>query len=191
MQNRDAEVEAMLAKVRPLMADGAERGALEKALVALMDLAAKTELWGADSFPDPDPADRQSRYIIAQDDPQGLTLYLNVMLPGKKIPPHDHTTWACVAAVEGSEFNTVYRRLDDGSVPGVSEIVVDRVVEVQPGTGVALMPEDIHHVEIHGTRTIRHLHMYGRPLETLSGRLAFDMAAGTNRVMPLGVQSRR
>lgn len=189
--NRDAEVELMLSKVRPLMVHGTERGALDKALEALMELAAKQNLWGPESYPDPDGSERQARYLIAQDDPRGLTLYLNVMLPGKKIPPHNHTTWACVAAVDGSEFNTLYRRLDDGSVAGQSQIEVDKVVEVMPGTGVALMPDDIHHVEIRGTRTIRHLHMYGQPLETLSERLTFDMAAGTNRVMPIGVQSRR
>lgn len=188
---REEEVEAVLAKVRVAMADGPSRATLEDAKNALIGLAAKHDLWGEADYPGPDEGERQARYLIAQDDPQGLTLYLNIMLPGKKIPPHNHTTWACIAAVEGVEHNTLYERLDDGSVPGRAEIRADRVVSVEPGTGVAMMPDDVHHVEIQGEQPIRHLHMYGRPLETLTERLVFDPEAGTTKIMSVGVKTRR
>ncbi|MEW5422195.1 hypothetical protein [Amorphus sp. 3PC139-8] len=188
---RDEEVEAVLTKVRSVMADGPNRPALDEVKNELIGLAAKRELWSEDVFPLPAADERQARYLIAQDDPQGLTLYLNVMLPGKKIPPHNHTTWACIAAVDGAEQNTLYERLDDGSVPGRGQLRVDRVVSVEPGTGVALMPDDVHHVEIHGEQPIRHLHIYGRPLETLSERLVFDLEAGTTKIMPIGVKTQR
>ncbi|EKF18337.1 cysteine dioxygenase family protein [Nitratireductor pacificus] len=188
---REEEVEAVLAKVRVAMTGGPNRAALEDAKNALIGLAAKRDLWSEAEYPRPDEGERQARYLIAQDDPQGLTLYLNVMLPGKKIPPHNHTTWACIAAVEGVEHNTLYERLDNGSVPGRAEIRVDRVVSVEPGAGVAMMPDDVHHVEIQGEQPIRHLHMYGRPLETLTERLVFDPEAGTTKIMSVGVKTRR
>lgn len=190
MSTREEVVEAKLKDVRAALANGLDRAALDKVKDALLGLAARTELWGADVYPEPDEDVRQARYLIAQDDPEGLTLYLNVMLPGKKIPPHDHTTWACVAAVSGVEHNTLYERTDDGSVPGKATLKETAKVAIQPDTGIALMPDDIHQVEISGKDAIRHLHIYGRPLEKLSGRTMFDLATGTYKTMSIGVKTK-
>ncbi|MGI2034385.1 hypothetical protein ACRQ1B_18545 [Rhizobium panacihumi] len=188
--NREKSIEEALARVRTALAGGVDRETLEAAKEALVALAANREFWTDAQFPAPGEDERQARYLIAQDDAEGLTLYLNVMLPGKKIPPHNHTTWACIAAVEGEEENTLYRRLDDGSEAGKAKLEIDRTISVSPGTGIAMLPDDIHHVEIKGDRPIRHLHLYGRPLETLTARLTFDLAAGTSRAMPVGVKTR-
>ena len=74
-------------------------------------------------------------------------------------------------AVEGQELNKVYRR-DGGG------LVVDHEVMVEPGRGIALMPEDIHSIHTAGTAPTRHLHMYGLALEVLDKRMAYDPATG-------------
>lgn len=185
-------VAAAIRRMRAIeRADGVTRAGLARILVEVQGLAARRELWDERLFPGPDDTVRHARYLISEDEHRRFALYLNVMRPGRRTLPHNHTTWACIAAVDGVELNRLFERTDDGSRRGRATVVERACVAVGPVGGIALMPDDIHSVENPAGQENRHLHMYGRALETLTERIVFDPEAGTCRIMEIGVPTRR
>ncbi|WP_369919758.1 hypothetical protein AB8E32_13740 [Marinomonas polaris] len=188
---RDLLAKSLLEKTKDILASKP----LNRETLALIEkevtnLSDKKELWGEEYFKSPSPEEKQNRYLIAQDGEDGLSLYLNVMQPGKKIQPHNHTTWACVGAVDGVEINTLYDRVDNGSIEGKAELKQTAVVNLEPGNAISMLADDIHSVEIGGTDIIRHLHFYGQSLESLKGRYMYDLEKGTCHVMDIGVKTK-
>ena len=170
---RAAAVAETVARVRAIeAAQGVTRPALAAIMAELQALAAQEHLFPSAAFPPPPPGESgANRYRLQADPDDRFALYLNALNPGNETRPHDHTTWAVVVAVEGQELNRVYRRDGTG-------LAVEREVMVEPGRGIALLPDDIHSIHITGPAPTRHLHMYGLALEVLDGRMAYDPATG-------------
>lgn len=171
---RAAAVAAAVDRVRGIeQRMGVTRPSLDAIMAELQALAAHEHLFPSAEFPPPPNGEKGSRRYLLHEDPGGrFALYLNALNPGNETRPHDHTTWAVVVAVDGEELNKVYAPKDGGGMAVVREVVV------KPGTGIALMPEDIHSIHTQGTVPTRHLHMYGLALEKLDNRMAYDPATG-------------
>jgi predicted metal-dependent enzyme (double-stranded beta helix superfamily) len=198
MENQMSEIQEtraslsnkLVADIRSLSdAEPIDRERLDEIRLKLKELASRRELWTEQDYPAPADGELHNRYQVAGEVDRGITLYLNVVRSGKKVPPHNHTTWACIAAVEGVEHNMFYTRTDDGAIEGKATLVLDETVAVGPGDAIAMMPDDIHNFEVRGDQVIRHLHFYGRPLESLSERISFDMENGTCEIMDIGVKT--
>jgi predicted metal-dependent enzyme (double-stranded beta helix superfamily) len=177
---RAAAVAATVDRIRAIEAsDGVTRPALERIRAELMRLAAQEHLFPSTTFPPPPEGQTGSnRYLLQEDAGNRFALYMNALNPGNETKPHDHTTWAVVVAVDGQELNKVYERIDDKSDPERCALRVREEIMVEPGRGICLMPDDIHSIHTTGNVPTRHLHMYGRALEVLDDRKAYDLASG-------------
>ncbi len=163
---------------------GVNPGTLDAIKEIMLELAAQRELFSQEDFP---PVGEGSKthpiYRLAEDDDHRYALYLSTAEAGKKVPPHNHTTWAVIVGVQGDEENFFYQREDDGSVPGKGRLrEIGREV-ARPGTGVTLMPEDIHHIQVTGGQATLHLHVYGLALEQLTGRVVYNVDDGTYKAI--------
>jgi predicted metal-dependent enzyme (double-stranded beta helix superfamily) len=189
---RRQRVAELVADAKAILAERSlSRDAVAAIATKLEALAALTHLWSEAEFRSPTEAERQKRYLVSEEPDRTFALYLNAMYRGRRVPPHNHTTWACIAAVEGCELNVLYERHDDGSEPGKASLRERGQVRVEPGHSIALMPDDIHAVANLDAPVIRHIHFYGRALEVLDQRLIFDLAAGTCKRMVMEIPSTR
>lgn len=178
---RQQAVSAVLNDIRAILAqEELSRELLDKITNRLTQLAAQRDLFSLEDFPPPTEETEPSTHyrLNSQDGDDDLALYLNSLLPGKNTLPHDHTTWAVIVAVDGEELNRIYQRSDDGSQPEQADLRLVREVVVRPGEPLAFLPDDIHSIHVTGDQTTRHLHLYGRPLETLVRRVAIDPQTG-------------
>lgn len=178
---RQTLVQEALADIQRILDEGQpDRAALDRISARLQPLAARTDLFPEQDFPAPanDSGATSSRYLLAQRPDESLALYINVIIPGKSTKPHNHGTWAVIVAVSGEELNRLYRRLDDGSDPEHARLEQVREYVVKPGAPINFLPQDIHSIHVDGTQTVRHFHLYGKALETLTDRLGFDLETG-------------
>lgn len=177
---RRQQVQDALADIRGLLAAAPlTRDLLARITTRLEQLAQQRALFPATEFAPGQGVGASTRYRLNPDDAAGEpALYLNSINPGKTTLPHNHTTWAVIVALSGQELNRVYRRSDDGSRPGRATLEQVREVVVQPGQPVSFLPDDIHSIHVTGDEPTLHFHLYGQPLETLSGRIGIDLATG-------------
>jgi predicted metal-dependent enzyme (double-stranded beta helix superfamily) len=186
---RQDAIEDMISKVRDIaQTRGISRATLEEMKAEMVSVAKLKTLFPlADFQPGDGGTDRQPMQLLHKDDDGQLALYMSTSISDQKPPPHNHATWAVIVGIQGEERNWLFERTDDGSVPGRGTV---RVVDEQvagPGTGVALMPEDIHTIqgtsEEGGRLTF---HLYGATTDRHQGRVAYNEAEGTYRPFPPG-----
>ena len=180
---RERAVAACIDDVKRIIgAQGVTRGALERVKGRLLALAERRDLFSFAQLPLLHQG--STMHLLSEDEDHGFALYAVAAHSESETPPHDHTTWAVVVGVEGAELNRHWRRVDDGPVAGEGRLEESGVTVVEPGTGVALMPDDIHSIERVGDAPMLHFHLYGRSIEHLPERKQFDQAAGTYRDYP-------
>ncbi|MEC9345064.1 MAG: cysteine dioxygenase [Pseudomonadota bacterium] len=163
---RKAAIAEAVSAVRAIERDkGVTRESLGAIRATLLDLAAQRELFPLDDFPAPEKDGKRNNalYRLSEDADHRFALYAQRSEGDTNSPAHDHTTWAVIVGIDGEELNRFYRKDADEGVVEVDSAVVTT------GTGVALMPEDLHSIHI-AKGPVLNFHMYGLGLEQLHGR---------------------
>jgi predicted metal-dependent enzyme (double-stranded beta helix superfamily) len=192
--SRQAAIDEMITQVRSIAQNNEiSRDTLENIKAEMIKVAKRKELFpladfqGEDEAPGPRPMQ-----LLHKDDDGQYALYMSTSISDQKPPPHNHATWAIIVGIQGEERNWLFERTDDGSVPGRGTVqVVDERVAA-PGTGVALMPEDIHSIQgkaENGGRLT--FHLYGVTTDRQQGRVAYNQAEGTYRLFPPGRENQK
>lgn len=190
-KNRQAAIAALIKTAKETVGTQLTRPNLDLVLRALISLANNREYWSAQEFPVPGNTDLQTRYALHEEHDGAYALYLNVMKRDKKSLPHDHTTWACIAGVDGVETNFLYQRIDGGTSEGFAQLTEIGKLDVGPGVGVALMPYDIHSIRVTENIEVRHLHFYGKAVEMLTDRLEYNLHENSCRKRSVGAKTVR
>jgi predicted metal-dependent enzyme (double-stranded beta helix superfamily) len=185
LPERRAAIAQAVGRVREVERElGVTPEALAEIRAILLELSERRELFPQDDFPPVrDERGFDSVYRLSEDEDHRFALYMSTALPGKKVAPHNHTTWAVIVGVQGNEENFFYERADDGARPGYATLRRIGEEVVRPGSGVCLMPEHIHHIQVTGDQPTLHLHMYGLALDRLGERVSYDVQAGTVKTM--------
>lgn len=161
---RSAAVAEAMDDIRRIEAEvGVTREGVGMIRDRLVQLAAKRDLFPTEEFAAPTADDDRTSFLyrLAQDADDRFALYAQSSHGEVTTPVHNHTTWAVVVGFEGQELNKFFDRTDDGV-----EQIDQHMVEA--GTGVAMLPDDLHSIHISGSAL--NFHCYGLALERLDER---------------------
>jgi predicted metal-dependent enzyme (double-stranded beta helix superfamily) len=173
MKARSDAVNAAMSDIREIEANlGVTREGVERIRDRLVELSAQQELFPLDDFPAPADDNKESSYMyrLAQDADDRYALYAQSGRGHVETPTHNHTTWAVVVGFSGQELNKFYERSDDGGATEVGQHLVEA------GTGVAMLPDDLHSIHIDGPAL--NFHCYGLALERLDQREYYSVNDG-------------
>ncbi len=176
MTQRYEAVSAAIGRIAAIQRDqGVTPGALAAIKTELIALATRADLFPQDEFQAPE---KGALYRLAEDADRNFALYAVTCQHSRSSPVHNHTTWAAIAGVRGAEHNAIYERTDNRSTPGFGRLRQTGEHTVVSGTAVAYLPDDFHAIEMIGDGPWLQLHLYGRSLEHLPGRIKFEGPEG-------------
>lgn len=172
---RQQAVEEAVDVVRSILENGTDEPHMAQARQVLRQLALRTHLFPRKEFPIPGDGVDDLMTRLRQDDDGGYALYVNSGRSQQYYRPHDHgSSWAIVAAIEGVERNTIFRRVDSSDEMAANLEVVEEI-DLAPGNAISLQPREIHSVQGIGEAPILHLHLYKLGYHKQAGRLEFDL----------------
>ena len=134
----------------------------------------------AEEFTTPIPG-KFAQYLLYRDEDRSLSVMAMVVPAGCTTPVHDHLAWGLVGVYQGTQRETVYRRIDDGSRSTEAKLVevASRVLKVGDITHLLPPEGDIHKIEtLDENQASISIHILGNDIGC-QWRHAFDLEENT------------
>ena len=182
---RQSKIKSYVQDIKELVyGEEINRSVLNSIMERLLLLAKDKNFFNTDIFPVKEGDGSSSLYLLSEEADHTFALYVVSELKGNMSPPHDHTTWAVIAGIEGEEVNKFYKLDKPPAENGKADIFEYTSKVVADGTGIALMPNDIHSIHCLTDAPTLNFHFYGKSIEHLPDRKAFNMKLGTYKTFP-------
>ncbi|WP_341528349.1 hypothetical protein WKK05_03080 [Nostoc sp. UHCC 0302] len=130
------------------------------------ELLAQQE-WLPEQFAQVNPESRMGggigQWLLYRAKDRSLSIFSLVIPPGSTTPVHDHLAWGLIGLYRGNQKETVYRRVDNGSLAGHAQLQITEVRSLQPGDIYSLLPPDgdIHAVTTTSQSASVSIHLLG------------------------------
>jgi len=167
--------------------DSRDESDLLSLAVPLVRRAAVDRSWLRPEMYRGDPEQGFGTTVLHAEPDHSLFIVVDAWLPGCGVRPHDHGTWAVVVGVEGTERNTFWERVDDGTRKGFAELRKTGEAMIGEGEAVAMRTGEIHSVVNETEKTTLSFHVYGRHLNH-TGRSQYDVEG--NLEIPFLIETR-
>lgn len=187
MTDANAELSAFVAELRKITGEEEDEGTIVRKVAPLAKRLAATPGLVTDIHRKGDKTQGFSLHMLHEEADHSNAVFLFSWLPGRGTPAHNHKTWGVVVGVEGEETETWWRRLDDGSKPGVADLERRSERTLTPGGTSSFLSDDIHTVWNNTDALTLSLHVYGKHIN-YTGRSEFDPEAGTEKAYVLNVE---
>jgi predicted metal-dependent enzyme (double-stranded beta helix superfamily) len=176
------EIRALIAETRRLTTAITDTAARVEALKPAFSALLAAEGWLPEPYGSPDAKSGMGggigQYALYR--AEDLCLFSLVIPAGAETPVHDHLAWGLIGVYRGRQDETVYRRLDDGSVENQARLEVSKRQTMETGQFYALLPptDDIHFVKTVSEVPSISIHLLANDTACV-WRHRFDPGAGT------------
>jgi predicted metal-dependent enzyme (double-stranded beta helix superfamily) len=185
------EIRALIDETRRLTAGVSDLAARVEALKPAFSALLAADGWLPEAYGAPDPTSGMGsgigQYALYRADDGSLTLFSLVIPAGAETPVHDHLAWGLIGVYRGRQYETVYRRLDDGEDQDRADLEVARTQTMDTGEFYSLVPprDDIHYVKTVSEVPSVSIHLLANDTACV-WRHRFDPAAGTVKAFRSG-----
>lgn len=178
------EIRALIDETRRLSRSIPDHAACVDALRSSFAQLLASDNWLPDEFAQPDYTSGMGggigQYALFRDEAGELCLFSLVVPAGSSTPVHDHLAWGLVGVYRGTQLDTTYARLDDGSDESKARLQVATQQTVRAGQFYTLLPPngDIHYVKTVSDTPSISIHLLANDTACV-WRHRFDPDAGT------------